>query len=108
MFNTSVVQLRDPEKEIAHLYLMFDSGVPASLRHTITQNEKRVVVRSETNESARVWIPVETTLLGHPFAKAWEAGAMQWYQDTELRQGVAEGWVKWINVGQERWRFDRP
>lgn len=106
--NTAFVQVRDPEKEIAHLYLMFDSGVPASLRHTITQNEKRVVVRSETNESARVWIPVETTLLGHPFAKAWEAGAMQWYQDTELRQGVAEGWVKWINVGQERWRFDRP
>jgi hypothetical protein len=106
--STAFVEVRDPAKEMAHLYLMFDSGVKAGDRLAITQNEKRIVVRTETDGTNRVWIPVETTLIGRSFTEAWNAGAMQWYQDTELRQGVVEGWVKWIEVGQGHLRFDRP
>jgi hypothetical protein len=98
--NTAFVEVRDPSKEIAHLYLMFDSGVKVDDRLVITQNEKRIVIHSEADGSQRVWIPVETTLVGRPFTEAWNAGAMQWYQDSELLHGIENGWVKWIEVGQ--------
>jgi hypothetical protein len=98
--NTAFVEVRDPSKEIAHLYLMIDSGVNIENRLAITQNEKRLVVHSETDGQNRVWVPVETTLVGRSFTEAWNAGALQWYQDTELGHGVEAGWVKWIKVGQ--------
>ena len=105
---TAFIEVRDPSKEIGHLYLMFDSGVALSDRLTLTSNEKRIVIRTEMDGSPRVWIPVETTLIGQPFTEAWNAGARQWYQDTELRQGIAEGWVKWVNVSHSRNQFKIP
>lgn len=96
--STSFVEVRDPEKEIAHLYLMFDSEVPVQQAHLISSNEKRYLIRERNSGHKTVWIPVETTLLGQPFDDAWKAGALEYLQDGVLKNGLAEGWVRIIDV----------
>jgi outer membrane protein W len=96
--NTAFVEVRDPEKEIAHLYLIFDSGVPAVQGHLISSNEKRYLLRERASGHRTIWIPIETTLVERGFEEAWKAGALQYQQDGLLRGGSAEGWVQIIDV----------
>ncbi len=96
--NTVFVEVRNPQNKIAHLYLLFDSGIGVEERATITSNDKRLVMREESNDKTGVWIPVETTLIGKSFEEAWTSAATQWYEDTVLSNGVAEGWVKIVDV----------
>jgi outer membrane protein W len=96
--NTAFVEVRDPEKEIAHLYLLFDSGVPPSQGDLVSSNEKRYVVREDARNNGTIWIPVETTLMANGFDEAWKTGALEYLQDGVVRQGLAENWVKIIDV----------
>ena len=96
--NTVFVEVRNPDEKIAHLYLLFDSGVNVEQRATITSNDKRLVIREESKQQPSVWVPVETTLIGRSFAEAWTSAATQWYEDTVLHNGAAEGWVKIVDV----------
>jgi hypothetical protein len=96
--NTAFVEVRDPEKEIAHLYLLFDSGVPSNQGDLISSNEKRYVIRENARGSGVIWIPVETTLVASSFDEAWETGALQYLQDGVMRHGLAEDWVRVIDV----------
>ncbi len=95
---TAFVEVRDPEKEIAHLYLLFDSGVPSSQSNLISSNEKRYVIRENARGSGVIWVPVETTLVASGFDEAWEAGALEYLQDGVIRHGLAENWVRIIDV----------
>jgi hypothetical protein len=95
---TAFVEVKDPEKNIAHLYLMFDSGLTADQGHLISSNEKRYVIREEARGRNVIWIPVETTLVATGFEEAWKAGALEYLQDGVVRQGLAEEWVKVIDV----------
>jgi len=64
-----------------HILMMFDTGLPASKRAAISSNLGLTVVYD-----GRVFIPVETTLLGKSFLSAWEKGS-----ETLLKwQGKAE------------------
>jgi outer membrane protein W len=96
--NTAFVEVRDPEKEIAHLYLLFDSGLPAPQGYSISSNEKRYLLREQPSGQSTIWIPVETTLVERGFEEAWKAGALQYQQDGLLRGGLAEGWVQIFDV----------
>lgn len=106
--NTSFVRVQDPEKSIAHLYLIFDSGVPIEQAAQISSNEKRYVVRetpaderfagSEEQAFSTVWIPVETTKIPEGFEASWNAGALQYLQEGVVRNGLLEGWVEVIDV----------
>lgn len=111
---TAFVQVQDPDKPLAHLYLLFDSGLPAEEAHRISSNEKRYIIRGRSESEGIIyggsvqpeaaysknsaWIPVETTLVARGFEDAWKAGAVQFLQEAQMRNGLANGWVKVIDV----------
>ena len=90
---TAFVEVKDPEKDIAHLYLVFDSGIAATQGHLISTNEKLYIIRKNS-----IWIPVETTLIRKGFKEAWKSGALNYLQDGILRKGLTEEWFKIIDI----------
>ncbi len=94
---TAFVEVQDPEKELAHLYVLFNTGLSAENGALISDNEKRYIVRESSSGQKMIWIPVETTLLDAGFEKAWTAAAMAYLQEGQLRNGLTEGWVKIID-----------
>ncbi len=96
--HTAFVEVQDPDKELAHLYLMFDSGVTAGDGYLVSSNAKRYVIRESATGAMRVWVPVETTLVADSFDAAWRTGALSYLQEGDLRGGLVAGWVKVIDV----------
>jgi outer membrane protein W len=95
---TAFVEVNDPQKEIAHVYLMFDSGLPLSQSQYISSNEKKFIIRDRDMGQKKIWIPVETTLITRGFEEAWETAALAYLQEAVLRNGIAEKWVKIIDI----------
>lgn len=96
--NTAFVDVQDPAKTLAHLYVLFDSGVPVERAEAISSNHKRYVVRENEAGRQTIWIPIETTVLARGFEEAWKAGALQYLEDGIVRNGLAAGWVKIVDV----------
>ncbi len=96
--HTAFVEVRDPEKELAHVYLMFDAGVGAEQARLISSNEKRLVIRENALGQNRIWLPVETTRIADGFETAWKTAALAFLQEADLRSGLAQGWVRVIDV----------
>ncbi len=95
---TAFVEVQDPDKNIAHVYLIFNSDLPPQRGYLITSNEKRYLVRDEIKGQKRIWIPIETTLIDSGFDEAWKAGASQFLEEGIIRRGMEQGWVKIIDV----------
>ncbi len=95
---TAFVDVENPEKSIAHLYLMFDTNLPPEQGDLISSNEKKYVIRENRKGQRTVWIPVETTFLRNGFDQAWQNGALQYLEEGLLRDGVEAGWVRVIDV----------
>ncbi len=95
---TAFVDVQDPEASQGHVYLMFDTGLPPEQAERISSNEKRVVIRNSRSGKPTVWIPMETTLIQDGFETAWRTGATQYIEEGTLRQGLAEGWIRVIDV----------
>ena len=56
-----------------HIYMAFSVGLePEMARRTFYQNENLIFKHD------KAWIPVEITLVGESFLKAWSEGAKQW------------------------------
>ncbi len=96
--HTAFVDVQDPQKPLAHLYLMFEAGIAPDAGELISSNPKRYVVRDNQNGRQTLWIPIETTLLAQGFEEAWKAGALEYLQEAVLRNGLNEGWVNVIEV----------
>lgn len=96
--NTAFVEVKDPQKAIAHLYLIFDSGVEPARAHLISSNEKRYIVRERAGGKATVWIPVETTLIENGFEEAWKIGATNYLKEGLVMNGLEQDWVRIIDV----------
>lgn len=96
--HTSFVEVQDPEKEIAHLYVMFDTGLEPAQGHLLSSNEKRYVVRDSAKGPPTIWVPVETTLITRGFSDAWSYGATAYLKEGTLRGGLASGWMKLIDI----------
>jgi len=96
--NTAFVEVQDPQKAMAHLYLLLDTGLSPLKGSQISTNEKRYVIRSHGSNQPTIWIPVETTLVGNPFEFAWKIGAQTYLEEAILRNGISEGWVKIIDI----------
>jgi len=96
--NTAFVDVHDPKKALAHLYIMFDTGLPAEQGEAISSNSKRYLVRENSAGRYSIWIPLETTVLSLGFEEVWKAGALEYLEDGILRNGLAEEWVKIIEV----------
>ena len=95
---TAFVDVQDPEKEVAHVYLMFDTGVTPEQSGLISSNEKRFVIREKASGKRTVWIPVEATFLEEGFEAAWKTGALRYLQEGLLRNGLSEDWVRIIDI----------
>jgi hypothetical protein len=91
-----VVPPENPGK--AHVYLLFDTGLEPQYGRLITENEKRYIVRVNSEGSESVWIPIETTMLTSGFNMAWEKGAEEFLEDARLKDGLAKGWVQIVNI----------
>jgi hypothetical protein len=88
----------DPEKSMAHLFMMFDSGIPVEKAAVISSNDKRYLIRDNGRNERTVWIPVETTLLNQGFEAAWQNAALNYLKDATIRHGLADGWVQIIDL----------
>ena len=101
-FETAFVDVTAKEKNTegnsAHLYLLFDTAVPASEWQRITNNEKKIIMRKNSTGNETVWIPVETTVIVEGFDVAWEKGSLEYLQDVEVDLGLIRGSVKILDV----------
>jgi hypothetical protein len=76
-----------------HMFMMFSTGIDADA-DGYTNNNLYVI------HKGKLWIPVETTIVGSSFVKAWESGANNYY--------------KWNNKGltildvHESWLIYKP
>jgi sugar lactone lactonase YvrE len=86
-----------------HMLMMFATGVEASA-DGYTMNDMYVV------HEGMLWIPVEATLVGKSFIKAWETGAATYYRE-KGKEGFAvfdvhDAWEKFKPAGlpEDPWR----
>ena len=96
--NTAFVDVHNPDDEVAHLYMMFDTGLAPQDAGLISANDKKYVIRESLAGKSSVWVPVETTLLANGFEKAWRAGALQYLEAGILAGGLADGWVRIVEL----------
>ena len=77
-----------------HILMLFDTGVHARNQKVLSVDEDLVVVRGD-----RVWIPVETTMIGKSFLDAWVEGAdiwRRWRDNPDARfAAVQDGWAEY-------------
>ncbi|MFZ5514992.1 MAG: outer membrane beta-barrel protein [Candidatus Zhuqueibacterota bacterium] len=95
---TAFIEVKNPQQDIAHLYLMFDSGMEPAQAHVISSNEKRFIVRERASGKSTVWIPVETTLIQQGFEQAWKTGATNYLKEGMVENGLEQGWVRIIDI----------
>ena len=79
-----------------HVFIMFNTGVAEAEKNTLGFPDSLLVVHRGT-----VWIPVEMTLVGSSFTRAWQKGA------EEYRDWSAKGKVEIVEV-QKAWEQFRP
>ena len=58
----------------AHLLMMFNTGVPAFRKDTISLHDNALVIYED-----EVWIPLEATLINSSFTEAWAEGARKYH-----------------------------
>lgn len=56
-----------------HMFMMFSTGIPAD-EDGYTMDDMYVI------HEGKLWIPVETTMVGTTFVKAWQEGAATYYK----------------------------
>lgn len=71
-----------------HMFMMFDSGIAAD-QDGYTMDNMYVIYQDH------LWIPVETTLLGSAFVKAWEKGAATYYKWKDKDMTVLDVHTSW-------------
>jgi tetratricopeptide (TPR) repeat protein len=86
--DTALLEANEPGK--GHIYLMFDTGI-----HPDAAEDWFVGDTEYVRWEGRVWIPVETTLVGHPFADAWRNGV------AEYRRLGPQGMIDVVDV--QKW-----
>ncbi|MBI2502556.1 MAG: hypothetical protein HYW07_04910 [Candidatus Latescibacteria bacterium] len=73
-----------------HIFLLFDSGVSRQEVYKLPVEEKGYVIRGD-----RVWVPVEVTLVGEGFVRAWQAGAEEMVKVRAERERVVDTQAAW-------------
>jgi hypothetical protein len=86
------------EIDESHVYILFDTEIEKIFANIISENEKRYIIMKNEAGIETVWIPVETTLVREGFEKAWEVGAMEYFNDVEINFGIIKGTVKIVPV----------
>lgn len=96
---TAFVDVIPPQRaDDAHIFMLFDTEVPAIQAKLISENPKRYVVRKNERGEETVWVPVETTAITEGFQRAWEIGAREYFDYVEVGLGAVRGWVRLVDV----------
>lgn len=77
LYSASLESLGIPTRVLlvpGHMLMMFATGIEAD-SDGYTMNDMYVI------HDGMLWIPVETTLVGKSFSKAWESGAAAYYRE---------------------------
>ena len=82
----------------SHIYMMFDTGIPAAHSSLVSENPKRYVIRKNESGIETVWVPVEPTALKKGFDSSWEVAAQEYLQDVSINLGTVKGWVKIVDL----------
>ncbi len=97
--STAFVDVVPPQRlDNAHIFMLFDTGVPASQSKLVSDNPKRYVIRKNERGEETVWVPVETTAITEGFQQAWEVGAKEYFDYVEVGLGVVRGWVRLVDL----------
>jgi tetratricopeptide (TPR) repeat protein len=86
--DTALVDVQD------HIFLMFDTGLTKGEYRFITPDKSRV----HFDDAGRVWVPLETTLVGQPFYQAWEKGLAGMERRPRTIIDVKEAWLTYQPV----------
>ncbi|UCB44287.1 MAG: tetratricopeptide repeat protein [Spirochaetota bacterium] len=89
-----------------HIFMMFDTGVSKYDYREITEDRGMLIEKGDN-----VWIPVEVTLAGETFMRAWQEGARQYNKTLVNNQDVgifptAEAWNEFVPVTLEDWGWE--
>lgn len=96
---TAFVDVVPPDRSHdAHIFMLFDTGVPATQANLVSDNPKRYVIRKNERGEETAWVPLETTVITDGFQKAWEVGAKEYFNHVEVELGVVRGWVRLVDV----------
>jgi DNA-binding beta-propeller fold protein YncE len=79
-----------------HVFILFNTGVPEAEREVLGFPDTQLAIHRGT-----VWIPLEMTMVGSSFTRAWQKGA------EEYRDWSAKGKIEIIEV-QKAWEEFRP
>ncbi len=71
-----------------HMFMMFSTGIPAD-SDGYTMNNLYVIYEGT------LWVPVETTLIGNSFIKAWENGSSTYYKFKDKELSVMDVHTAW-------------
>lgn len=94
------INYSETEQNFAHIYMLIDTEIHENDRNLVSTNEKRYIIRKSKSGFNTVWIPIETIQISNGFNKAWETGAMQFYQDYNIKLGKVKNWMKIIDVNK--------
>ncbi|NKB68698.1 MAG: hypothetical protein GKR89_16665 [Candidatus Latescibacteria bacterium] len=88
-----------------HIFLLFDSGVARAQADQLPLAEGDFLVQGD-----RLWIPVEITLLGDSFQRAWQAGLEELgkLSGSQQRQSVVATAAAWAHFPAASPSFDLP
>lgn len=94
--NTRVVEVP------GHMFMMFSTGVNAD-EDGYTMDDMYVIYED------KLWIPVETTVVGSSFVKAWELGAANYYKWKDKGLSILDIQHAWetfkpASLPESRWR----
>ncbi len=85
-----------PIDNIGHVNLMINTNLTPQQASLITSNDKKFIIRKNTDGKDEVWIPLEVTDLTN-FESAWDTGAKKFYEDAINKLGLAKGNVEIID-----------
>jgi hypothetical protein len=96
---TAFIDVVPPSRpDSSHIYMMLDTGIDAAQAHTVSNNAKRYLIRTNSQGNPTVWLPLETTVVRSGFDAAWSTGAEEYYTDVELKLGLVKGWVRLVDL----------
>ena len=84
-----------------HIFMMFDTGLSRYDYREITNDRGLIVEKND-----RVWIPVEITMPGEPFIRAWQEAAKEYNRSVQKGNKIgiyptSKAWSKYVPVTLE-------
>ncbi|MCL6097020.1 MAG: transglutaminase-like domain-containing protein [Bacteroidetes bacterium] len=88
---TAFVDFKNPDG-VSHVNLLINTQLLPGQSSLITNNDKKIFVRKNSNGVDQIWIPLETTSLNN-FETAWSAASDKFEKEALEQFGLAKGTV---------------